>query len=429
MLGRKKSSGRHDRDLIVGLDLGTTKTSIIIAERRDGAVTVAGLGTSPARGMKQGMIVNIEQTVQSIAEAVEAAEKQADAPVAAVYAGIAGDHIRSVNSRGMIAVGRSKNGAGAKITEEDISRVIETAQTVTFPADREVLHVIPQDFLVDDRTGFKDPVGIVGTRLEANVHIITGAMAAVQTIAYCLEEAGLQLEDLVLQPLASSLAVLTEDEQERGVTLMDLGGGTADLAVFYDGAIHHTAVIGLGGENVTRDLAHGLRTPIPVAEKIKCESGCAHPSRLSAAEPIVLPGGDGHADRQVAQDIVCAIIQPRMEEIFDLALKELRQADCLPRMSAGVVLTGGGALLPGALDVAEEVFNLPVRLGKPQGLAGLRDLANSPIHATGAGLVLYALQQMASQAHNMHPRKPGRLPGGQTGGRFTSFRRWLGELF
>ncbi len=427
MLGRKKATGNSDREIMVGLDLGTTKTSVIICERLDDSMQVVGLGTSPALGMKQGVVVNIEQTVDSIIQAVDAAERMANISVESVYAGVAGDHIRSVNSRGMIAVGRSKNGLGNKISREDIQRVIETAQTVTFPADREVLHVIPQDFVVDDRDGFKDPVGIVGTRLEANVHIITSALAAAQTILYCLQEAGLQLEDLVLQSLASSMAVLTDDERELGVLLIDLGGGTSDLAIFFDGSIRHTAVIRLGGENVTRDLAHGLRTPMNVAEKIKLEYGCAHPTRLTCNDPILLPGGEDRPDRQVAQDIICAVVQPRMEEIFDLVMKELRQADCLHRLTAGVVLTGGASLIPGAVEVAEEVLNLPVRLGRPQGLGGLRELAYSPIYATSVGLILYGKQQEESESRSMKSRKRSRLPMRLYNRKFENIKRWLGE--
>lgn len=428
-MGKKKKDGKTDRDVVAGLDLGTTKTSVIIAERHDGVLSIVGMGTSPALGMKQGIVVNIEQTVESIVKAVEAAEQMANVHLESVWAGIAGDHIKSVNSRGMIAVGRSKNGLGSKISREDIQRVIETAQTVTFPADREVLHVIPQEFLVDDRNGFKDPVGIVGTRLEANVHIITAALSAAQTILYCLQEAGMGLEDLVLQPLASSMSTLTNDDKELGVALVDVGGGTADIAVFYDGSIRHTTVISLGGENVTRDLAHGLRTPMHVAEQIKLEHGCAHPSRLTRTEPVVIPGGEDRPDRHVSQDILCAIIQPRMEEIFDLVIKELRQADCLHKLTAGVVLTGGAALVPGSVDIAEEVFNLPVRLARPAGLNGMKEMANSPIYATGAGLILYGARQQDAETKGLGARGKVRRQEKLNGSKFQNFKRWLGDVF
>ena len=429
MLGRKKSAGKDDREVIVGLDLGTTKTSVIIAQKGDASLTVVGFGSSPSLGMKQGVVVNIEHTVEGIVQAVEAAERMANISVASVYAGVAGDHIRSINSRGMIAVGRSKNGMGNKISREDIQRVIETAQTVTFPADREIIHVVPQDFLVDDRDGFKDPVGIVGTRLEANVHIVTAALSAAQTILYCLQEANIQLEDLVLQSLASSLAALSHDDKELGVALIDLGGGTADIAVYFDGSIRHTAVIGLGGENVTRDLAHGLRTPMNMAEKIKLEHGCAHRNRIVQSEPIALPSGDDRPDRQVTQEILCAIIQPRMEEIFDLVVRDLRQAGCYQRLTAGVVLTGGGALIPGTVETAEEIFNLPVRLAKPQGLDGLKEVVHSPIHATGVGLILYGAGQQDALAKGMGLRKKQRIPMRLHSGKFSNMKRWIAEKF
>jgi cell division protein FtsA len=429
IMGKKKNNGKTNRDIIAGLDLGTTKTSVIIAERHENTLSVVGLGTSPALGMKQGMVVNIEQTVESIVKAVEAAEQMANVQLESVWAGIAGDHIKSVNSRGMIAVGRAKNGLGSKISREDIQRVIETAQTVTFPADRDVLHVIPQEFLVDDRNGFKDPVGIVGTRLEANVHIITAALSAAQTILYCLQEAGVILEDLVLQPLASAMSTLTNDDRELGVALVDVGGGTADIAVFYDGSIRHTAVIGLGGDNVTRDLAHGLRTPMHVAEKIKLDHGCAHASRLTHNEPVVIPGGDDRPDRHVSQDILCAIIQPRMEEIFDLVVKELRSADCLHKLTAGVVLTGGAALVPGAVDIGEEVFNLPVRLARPTGLNGLKEMANSPIYATSVGLILHGSRQQDVAAKSNGSRGHVRRQDKMQGSKFQNFKRWLGDVF
>jgi len=429
MFGRKRSSGKSEREILAGLDLGTTKTSVVIAERDDAGLNIIGLGSSPSLGMKQGVVVNIEHTVEAIGSAVEAAERMANVSVESVWAGIAGDHIRSVNSRGMIAVGRSKNGMGNKISREDIVRVIETAQAVTFPADREILHVVPQDYLVDDRDGFKDPVGIVGTRLEANVHIITSALSAAQTIHHCIQQAGLHLEDLVLQSLASSLAVLSHDDRELGVALIDLGGGTADVAVHYDGSIRHTSVIGLGGENVTRDLAHGLRTPMNIAEKIKIDYGCAHRNRLNRTEPIAIASGDDRPDRQVTQEILCAIIQPRMEEIFDLVVRDLRQAGCYQRLTAGVVLTGGGALVPGAIEVAEEVFNLPVRMMKPQGLFGLREVAQSPIHSTGVGLIHYGIMQQDSEAKGMATRKRSRIPAKLHQGKLRRVGQWFAEKF
>ncbi len=406
MSSRKRNAGEGDQNVLVGLDLGTSNTTAIIAARDESALSIVGLGSSPSQGMKNGVVVNIEQTVESIINAIEAAERMANTSVESAYVTISGDHIRSVNSKGMIAVGRSSNGTGTKITREDIQRVIETAQTVTFPADREVIHVVPQDFLVDNRVGFKDPVGIVGLRLEANVHIVTAAMAAAQTILYCLQEMNIEPEELVLQSLAAANAALTDDEKELGVTLLDIGGGTADIAVYRDGAIRHTAVIGLGGESVTRDLAHGLRIPRNEAEKLKLEYGCAHASCLTDEGPIDLPGNGDRPDRQVTRDIVYSIIQPRMEEIFDLVIKELRQADCINNLTAGIVLTGGAVLIPGTVELAEEVFGLPARLGRPRDLGSLKEIADSPIYTTAVGLVLHgAMQQDAEERGYRIPRK------------------------
>lgn len=429
MGNKKRSSGDRNDDVLVGLDLGTTNTRVIIAEREEGALNIVGLGTSPSLGLKNGVVVNIEQTVESIINAVEAAERMANTSVESAYVVISGDHIRSVNSKGMIAVGRSGNGTGSKIARDDVQRVIETAQTVTFPADREVIHVIPQDFLVDNRVGFRDPVGIVGLRLEANVHIITAAMAAAQTILYCLQEVNIQPEDLVLQSLAASHAALTEDEKELGVVLMDIGGGTTDIAVFQEGAIRHTGVIGLGGESVTRDLAHGLRIPRNDAEKLKLEHGCAHPHSLKDSDPVTLSGNDEKPDRQVARDIIYSIIQPRMEEIFDLVIKELHQADCLQKLTAGVVMTGGAVLIPGAIELAEEVFALPARLGKPRGMGSLSEIADSPIHAAVVGLVLYGAHQLEAELRGLRvPRKRNKALH-LYGGKFQLIRRLIADFF
>lgn len=429
MSHKKRTSGEKNQDILVGLDLGTSNTTVIIAERADDTINIIGLGTSPSMGMKHGVVVNIEQTVDSILGAVEEAERMADVHVDSVYAVISGDHVRSVNSKGMIAVGRTNNNTGNKITQEDVRRVIETAQTITFPADREVLHVIPQDFLVDNREGFKDPVGIVGLRLEANVHIITAAIAAAQTILYCLQEVKIEPEELVLQSLAASHAVLTEDEKELGVALIDIGGGTTDIAVFHDGAIRHTAVIDLGGESVTRDLAHGLRIPRHEAEKLKLESGCAHATHITENEPVILSGNGERPDRQVSQDIIYSIIQPRMEEIFDLVMRDLRQAELLTKLTAGIVLTGGSSLIPGTVDLAEEVFALPARLGKPKGLSRLTEIADSPIHATAAGLVLHGVQQQDALLRGWRISGKRRKTLRLKSGRFENLKRMIADFF
>jgi cell division protein FtsA len=329
----------------------------------------------------------------------------------------------------MIAVGRSGNGAGNKISREDIHRVVETAQTVTFPADREVLHVIPQDFLVDNRIGFKDPVGIVGLRLEANVHIVTSTQAAAQTILYCLQEANIDLEDFVLQSLAASYATLSEDERELGVAVVDIGGGTTDIAVFDEGSIRHTAVIGLGGESITRDLAHGLRIPRNEAEKLKTEAGCAHAGRLEDDTPILLQAGEERPDRHVAPDIVCSIIQPRMEEIFDMVIKELRQADCHGKLTAGVVLTGGAVLIPGTVELAEEVFALPARLGKPKGTKSLTDVTDASNYATTVGLLHYGLKRQNTEMRDLRSSRKRRRIAGMNGHRIENIKRWFADIF
>lgn len=429
MSNRKRTSGEGEKNVLVGLDLGTCETSVIIAEQDGHSLNIIGLGSSPSTGLKNGVVINIEQTVESIINAVEAAERMANSSVESAYTVISGDHIRSVNSKGMIAVGRSGNGAGNKIAREDIHRVVETAQTVTFPADREILHVIPQDFLVDNRVGFKDPVGIVGLRLEANVHIITAAQAAAQTILYCLQEANIDLEDFVLQSLAASYAALTEDERELGVALLDIGGGTTDIAVFHEGSIRHTAVIGLGGESITRDLAHGLRIPRNEAEKLKVNSGCAHAGRLEGDTPILLHGGEERPDRNVAPDIVCSIIQPRMEEIFDLVIKELRQADCYGKLTAGVVLTGGAVSIPGTVELAEEVFALPARLGKPRGVKSLTEIIDAPNYATAVGLVRYGLKQQDSEMRGLRSSRKRRKALSINGYRIENIKRWFADIF
>lgn len=428
MTAKKRITNDGDRNILAGLDLGTSNTSAIITEAENESLNIIGLGTASSAGMKNGVVVNIEQTVESIIKAVEAAERMANTSLISAYITISGDHIRSINSKGMIAVGRSNNGAGNKISQEDILRVIDTAQTVTFPADREVLHVVPQDFLVDNRVGFKDPVGIVGLRLEANVHIITAAQAAVQTILYCLQEANIQPEDMVFQSLAASLSVLSEDEKELGVALVDIGGGTADIAAFLDGSLRHTAVIGLGGESVTRDLAHGLRVPRNEAEKLKIEHGCAHSNRLRDTEPIILSGNGEKPDRYVAPDIVCSIIQPRMEEIYDLVISELRQTDCYGKLTAGIVLTGGASMIPGATDLAEEVFALPARLGKPLGLGCLKEMTDAPNFAATVGLVKYGLKMQDSETRGLRVSRK-RRPSARIGGKIETIKQWLSEVF
>ncbi|MDZ7331328.1 MAG: cell division protein FtsA [candidate division KSB1 bacterium] len=376
-------------ELITGLDIGTTKIGVIIAEVEDDSQPkVIGVGTAPSEGLRKGVVVNVEKTVRSIENAVIQAEQMAGVKIDQVYVGIAGDHIRSYNGRGVVAVAGPDN----EITEDDVRRVIDAAKAVVMPIDREIIHIIPQEFIVDDQRGIKDPLGMSGIRLETEVHIVTGAITSAQNICRSVERAGLNVSDLVLEPLASSYSVLSEDEKELGVVVMDMGGGTTDIAMFFEGCIRHTAVVALGGGNVTNDIALCLRTPVDQAEMIKIKYGCALHSLLEDQErTIEIPGVGGRPARKVAQELLVDIIHPRMEEIFRLAAGEIRKSEFANLMTAGVVITGGAALIKGAVELAEEVFDMPVKLGIPKGFSGLIDLAKSPIHATGVGLILYAL--------------------------------------
>jgi len=349
---------------------------------------------------------------------VEEAELMAGVKVEAVYAGIAGDHIRSINSKGVIAVSRQGN----EITKQDVERVIEQAKAVAIPMDREIIHVIPQDFIVDDQHGIRDPVGMSGVRLEAEVHIVTGAVTSAQNIYKSIERAGLRVIDLVLQPLASSLSVLNGDERELGTALLDIGGGTTDLALFFEGSIRHTAVIGLGGNNVTNDIAIGLRTPAAQAELLKKKQGCAMQALVKQDEIIKVPGVGGREEREVSRQVLASIIEPRMEEIFSLTQREIKRTDYADLLAAGVVLTGGTASMQGMAELAEQIFNLPVRIGYPQGVGGLVDSVKDPIHATGVGLVLYGFQE-----------GEGGFAGVSEGKLFARIlermKRWFGDFF
>ncbi|MFQ5824427.1 MAG: cell division protein FtsA [bacterium] len=374
---------------ITGLDIGTTKIGAIIAEVNDNnEPTIVGVGTSPSEGLRRGVVVNLDKTIRSIQAAVEDAERIAGIQVKEVFAGIAGDHIRSINGRGVVAVAGSEN----EISQADIRRVIDAAKAVALPIDREILHILPQEFVVDDQHGIKDPIGMSGVRLEAEVHIVTGAITSAQNIYRSIDRAGMQVLDLVLEPLASSYAVLGDDEKELGVIVMDLGGGTTDIAMFFEGCIRHTTVVGLGGKNVTNDLALGLRTPVDQAELIKIQYGCSIHHNGDREETIEVPGVGGRPPRRISKALLVDIIQPRMEEIFSLANREIKKSNYVHLMTAGVVLTGGGSLLDGTVELAEEIFDMPVKLGLPSGFNGLTDLAQNPIHATGVGLVHYGIK-------------------------------------
>ncbi len=380
-------------EIVVGLDIGTTKIATVIGEVDDNEeIKIIGVGCVPSEGLRKGVVINIDKTVKSIVKSVEEAELIAGVDVEEVFVGIAGDHIRSVNSKGVIAVSRNDH----EITKADVNRVIDAAKAVAIPMDREILHVLPQEFIIDNQPGIKEPIGMSGVRLEAEVHIVTGAVTSAQNIFKSVEKAGLKVVDLVLEPLASSYAVLTNDEKELGVALLDFGGGTVDIALFFEESIRHTAVIGLGGNNITSDIAIGLRTPLEQAEEIKKRYGYAV-SREMDEEPIVVPGVGGRAEREISRSVLTAIIEPRLEEIFQLAQREIKKTEYADMLAAGIVLTGGGAMMQGATELAEQIFDCPVKLGYPRVCGGLKDAAQHPCHATGVGLVYYGLGYLKSQ--------------------------------
>jgi len=384
---------RDDRNLIVGLDIGTSKVVAIVAEiSPESRLEVIGIGSSTSRGLKRGVVVNIESTVQSIQRAIEEAELMAGCEINSVYTGIAGSHVRSLNSHGIVAI-RDK-----EVSASDVERVIDAARAVAIPADQRVLHVLPQEFIIDSQEGIPEPIGMSGVRLEAKVHLVTGAVSAAQNIVKCVQRCGLTVEDIVLEQLASSYAVLTEDEKELGVCIVDMGGGTTDIAVFCGGAIQHTAVIPIAGTQVTNDIAVSLRTPAQYAEEIKIKYACALSQLANPDETIEVPSVGDRPPRRLARQTLAEVVEPRYEELFHLVRKELRRSGFEELIAAGVVLTGGSAKMEGAIDLAEEVFHMPVRLGVPQYVDGLADVVRNPIHATGVGLLLYGRESLQTKA-------------------------------
>jgi cell division protein FtsA len=382
---------RSDRSLIVGLDIGTSKVVAIVGEvQADGAVEVIGIGSHPSRGLKKGVVVNIESTVQSIQRAVEEAELMAGCEIHSVYAGIAGSHVRSLNSHGIVAI-RDK-----EVTEADVLKVIDAAKAVAIPADQKILHVLPQEYIIDSQEGIRDPIGMSGVRLEARVHIVTGADSAAQNIIKCVERCGLVVEDIVLEQLASSYAALTDDEKDLGVCIIDVGGGTTDIAVFSHGAIRHTAVIPIAGDQVTNDIAVSMRTPTQYAEDIKIRYACALSQLANPDETIEVPSVGDRPPRRLARQTLAEVVQPRYEELYTLIRDELRRSGFEEVIAAGLVLTGGSAKMEGAVELAEEVFHMPVRLGVPQYVKGLTDVVRNPIHATGVGLLLYGKERLGA---------------------------------
>jgi cell division protein FtsA len=382
------------RQIIVGLDIGTSKVCAIVAEHDEGyagGIHVLGIGHAPSDGLNRGVVVNIEKTVRSIESAVEQAEQQSGMKIASVSVGIAGDHIQSFPSRGVVTIANPDR----VVKQEDVNRLLDDSKRVAMPSDRRILHVIPQEYIIDGQDGIYDPVGMSGLRMEANVHIITGLVTAAQNIYRCVERAGLHVDDIVLEPLASSYSVLDDEEKEVGVALIDIGGGTTDIAIFEDKTIRHTAVVGIAGRMVTDDVRKGLGIIGEQAERIKREYGYALDSMILNDEVFMIPGIGGRKPMEITKSMLCQIIQPRMEEILEFTLLELKKSGYLRRLSAGVVLTGGGALLRGAVELAQEVLGLPVKLGIPSGFGGsaLAPEVETPIYATSVGLVLHALKR------------------------------------
>jgi cell division protein FtsA len=404
---------RSDRPLVVGLDIGTSKVVALVGELgTDGAIDVIGLGSQPSRGLKKGVVVNIESTVQSIQRAVEEAELMAGCEINAVYAGIAGSHIRSLNSHGVVAI------RDREVTHADVEHVIDAAKAVAIPADQRILHVLPQEFIIDGQEGIRDPIGMSGVRLEAKVHIVTGADSAAQNIIKCVQRCGLNVEDIVLEQLASSFAVLTDDEKELGVCIVDVGGGTTDIAVFLGGAIRHTAVIPIAGDQVTNDIAVSMRTPTQYAEDIKVRFACALSQLANPDESIEVPSVGDRPARRLARQTLAEIVEPRYEELFNLIREELRRSGFEEVIAAGLVLTGGSARMEGAIELAEEIFHVPVRLGIPQAVRGLADAVQNPIYSTAVGLLLYARE-------NLQPAARAALLGNSVGGALTRMKSWF----
>jgi len=403
--------------LIVGLDIGTTKTCAIVGEVTDDGVSVVGIGSSPSRGLRKGVVVNIENTVESVKKAVEEAELMAGCEITSVYAGIAGHHIKGINSRGIVAI------KDREVTPADVKRVIEAAQQVAIPSDREVIHVIPQEFVVDDQDGVKDPIGMSGVRLEVKVHIVTAATTSAQNIIKCCNRAGLTVHEIMLEQLAGSEAVLGHDEKELGVVMVDIGGGTTDIAIFINGSVVHTCILPLGGNNLTNDVAVGLRTPANEAERIKQKYGCVLTSLVQKEETIEVPSVGGRNPRVLSRQILSEIMEPRIEEIYHLIHQEVQRSGFEDRIAAGIVLTGGCALLEGMPELAEQVFNMPVRRGVPRGVGGLVDVVKSPMYATAVGLVLGAAKTGLAGRIQAHTEKRGISKVS------TKVREWFSEIF
>lgn len=407
-----------DNEIIAGLDLGTTKVCAIVAEVTDDGLDIIGIGSVPSKGLRKGVVVNIESTVQAIKAAVEQAETMAGVEINTVYAGIAGSHVRGMNQEGVAAI------QNREVSQEDVARVLEQAKAIPLPGDRQVLHVLPQEYIVDEQDGIKEPVGMSGVRLEARVHVVTAATTSVANIIKCAERCGLYVAEVVLQPLASADAVLSDDEKEIGVALIDIGGGTTDVIIYVDGAVVHTSVIPIGGINLTNDIATGLRTPMAEAERIKIKYGCASTAMVDVEEQIEVPSVGGRAPRHLPRQVLCDIIEPRAEEIFAACRHVIAETGYSDMLASGAVITGGSTLLDGMPELAEQVLGLPVRRGAPTGIGGLIDMVRSPSYATGVGLVKYGAGRL-----RYLPKEEVEVPvevGVGIGGRIS---RWFRDVF
>ncbi len=383
----------NSEQMIVGLDIGTSKVVAIVgAATADGGLEIIGTGMHRSTGMKKGVVVNIESTVHAIQRAIEEAELMAGCHIHSVYAGIAGSHIRSLNSHGIVAI------RDREVLRHDIDRVIDAARAVAIPADQEILHVLPQEFIIDNQEGVREPLGMSGVRLEAKVHLVTCAANAAQNIKKCIRRCGLEVDDIILEQLASSHAVLTEDEKQLGVCLVDIGGGTTDIAIFSEGAIRHTGVIPIAGDQVTNDIAMALRTPTPHAEELKIRYACALAKLAGPDETIKVPSVGERPPRDLSRQALAEVVEPRYDELFTLVQAELRRSGYEDLVAAGIVLTGGTAKMEGVIELAEEIFHMPVRLGAPQNIRGLTDIVNNPIYSTGVGLLLFGVKEQKNSA-------------------------------
>ena len=406
----------HKENLIVGLDIGTTKICVIVGLMTADGLDIVGIGTCPSKGLRKGVVINIESTVTAIQKALHDAELMAGCEIKSVFTGIAGGHIRGFNSQGVIAI---KN---REVTEEDVRRVIDAAKAIAIPMDREVIHILPQEFIIDDQDGIKEPLGMSGVRLEAKVHIVTGAVASAQNIVKSCNRSGVDVADIVIEQLASAEAVLSQDEKELGVALVDIGGGTTDIAIYVNGAIKYTSVLSLGGNHLTNDIAVGLRTPMAEAEKIKQAYGCCLTGMVDKDQIVEVPSVGGREPRKLTRQLLAEILEPRVEEIFMLVNREIIKSGYEDLIASGVVITGGSSILPGMPELAEQIFNLPVRRGIPQGIGGLTDVVNSPIYATGVGLVKYGSTHLSANnfrigQENIFDKITRRM------------KEWLGEFF